>query len=257
MTCVNNVLSVQRRREEASYFRLVQCSFIWDVGMQPSHFVTMVHPRLFEVARYYPLVESGLIVLVTTAQSGHGPFCSLVVLDRSFTGGCEFLKGWKRPIHICILETAENRWPIIKNIIFCDAAKFSFPGPSKPASSHFPCLALYLLTSVRIAWPEAGVPQRWISSSSSTMAIFITASKRGQISGDKCLSPTLFTSLCTVYSVDIAPQRPHTDPDLLLPNWDVSVADSGLAPFCLPDLDFQVRASFLKDYESLFLSGIG
>lgn len=31
------------------------------------------------------------------------------------------------------------------------------------------------------------------------------------------------------------------DPDLLLSNWDVSVGDSGLASFCLPDLDFQVR----------------
>ena len=35
-------------------------------------------------SRQGPFVDSGLIVLVTTAQSGHGPFCSLAVLFRSF-----------------------------------------------------------------------------------------------------------------------------------------------------------------------------
>ena len=30
--------------------------------------------------RVVRFVDSGLIVLVTTAQSGHGPFCSLAVL---------------------------------------------------------------------------------------------------------------------------------------------------------------------------------
>ena len=41
------------------------------------------------------LVDSGLIVLVTTAQSGHGPFCSLVVLPSSclhyFCHNCGFI----------------------------------------------------------------------------------------------------------------------------------------------------------------------
>ena len=32
-------------------------------------------------SRQGPFVDSGLIVLVTTAQSGHGPFCSLVVFS--------------------------------------------------------------------------------------------------------------------------------------------------------------------------------
>ena len=34
-------------------------------------------------SRQGPFVDSGLIVLVTTAQSGHGPFCSLAVLLSS------------------------------------------------------------------------------------------------------------------------------------------------------------------------------
>lgn len=69
----------------------------------------------------------------------------------------------------------------------------------------------------------------------------------GQISGDKCLSQLclLHSSILLTYTytygiVSKAPQRPHTDPDLFLLNWDLAISDSRLAPFRLPDLYFQI-----------------